>query len=175
MCLALADANKEYTNRSKIAGSLGAFMAVNFKPAGCQQVIPYLVLKNPEKVIAFVKRVFGATESHISRTPEGQIMHASMKIGDSMLMMGSSGEHWPAMPATIYIYVPDVDAAYQRALEAGTKPLREPQDQFYGDRSGGVVDDQGNQWWIGTQIEVVSEAELQRRSREAYEKMTASK
>lgn len=145
-------------------------MAVNFKPAGCQQVIPYLVLKDPEKTIVFVKKVFGATEAHISRTPQGQIMHASMKIGDSMLMMGGAGEHWPAMPATIYIYVPDVDAAYKRAVDAGAKSMREPQTQFYGDRSGGVVDDQGVQWWIGTQVEVVSEQELQRRAQEMYAK-----
>ena len=150
-------------------------MAVHFQPAGCQQVIPYLVLNHPERAITFLKHVFDATESHISRTPEGKIVHASMKIGDSVLMMGGAGEHWPAMPATIYIYVPDVDAAYKRALEAGAKSLREPQDQFYGDRSGGVIDDQGNQWWMGTQIEVVSEEELQRRSREAYAKMADPK
>ncbi|HZU22912.1 MAG TPA: VOC family protein [Terriglobales bacterium] len=148
-------------------------MSVNFKPAGCQQVIPYLILNHPEKTIDFVKKVFGATESHVSKTPQGQIMHASMKIGDSVLMMGQGGERWPAMPAMIYIYVPDVDAAFQRAVAAGAKPVRQPETQFYGDRSGGVIDDQGVQWWIGTQVEVVSEQELQRRAQEMFSKAKA--
>ena len=143
-------------------------MAVDFKPAGCQQVVPYLVLKHPEKTIDFLKKVFAATEAHISRTPQGQIMHASMKIGDSTLMIGGAGERWPAMQAMIYIYVPDVDAAYKRAIAAGATSTREPETQFYGDRSGGVVDDQGVQWWIGTQVEVVSEQELQRRAQAAF-------
>jgi uncharacterized glyoxalase superfamily protein PhnB len=106
--------------------------------------------------------------------PDGKVMHASLKIGDSMLMLGGAGDQWPAMPATVYVYVPDVDAAYKRALQAGAKSLREPQDQFYGDRTGGVADDQGNQWWIGTQIEVVSEEELQRRAQAAFTQRQAA-
>lgn len=147
-------------------------MAVNFKPAGCQQVIPYLLINDPEKTIAFVKKVFGATEAHVSRDPEGRVAHASMKIGDSMLMMGGAGGPFPAMPAMVYIYVPDVDAAYARALQAGATSIREPENQFYGDRSGGVSDAQGTQWWMGTQIEEVSEAELERRAQEAFKART---
>ena len=142
--------------------------AVSFKPAGCQQVIPYLVVAEPEQTVDFVKTVFGAKETHISRDQQGRIMHASVEIGDSVLMIGGAMAEYPAMPATVYIYIPDVDAAYRRALSAGAKSLREPADQFYGDRSGGVVDINGTQWWLGTHIEDVSNEEIERRAQAAY-------
>src|SRR5438128_2176085 len=104
--------------------------AVPFKPAGCQQVIPYLTIEDPQKTIDFVKQVFGAKEAHISRDPQGRVMHASMQIGDSMLMMGGAMPQIPAMPGMVYLYIPDVDAAYKRALAAGATSLREPADQF---------------------------------------------
>jgi PhnB protein len=139
--------------------------AKSFKPQGCQQVIPYLIVKDPAKTVDFVKQVFAAKEAHISRDPQGAIMHASLQIGDSMLMMGAAMEQYPAQPAMIYLYVPDVDAAYQRALKAGATSVRPVADQFYGDRSGGVVDANGTQWWIGTHIEDVSNEEIDRRAR----------
>ena len=89
--------------------------AKSFKPEGCQQVIPYLIIQDPAKTVEFLKQVFGATEAHISRDPQGRIMHASMAIGDSMLMMGASMEQYPPQPAMIYLYVPDVDAVPARA------------------------------------------------------------
>lgn len=150
-------------------------MAGDFKPAGSQQVIPYLLITEPAKTIAFLKHVFGATEAHVSRTPDGKVIHASMKVGDSLLMMGQAAGQNPPMPAMVYVYVPDVDACYQRALELGAKSVRAVEDQFYGDRSGGVADDQGTQWWMGTHIEDLSEEELQRRTQAAFAKATNSK
>ncbi len=75
-------------------------------------------------------------------------MHAEIKIGDSIVMMGEGGEK--TFLAMLHLYMEDVDAVYQRAIQAGGKSLREPTDQFYGDRSGGVEDAFGNQWWIAT-------------------------
>lgn len=138
-------------------------MVVNYKPAGCQSVIPYLIITDADEELRFVKEVFHAKETHVSRNSEGRIMHAQVEIGDSVVMMGEAGEQWPAIPASIYIYVPDVDAAYKRALASGATSIREPADQFYGDRNCGVKGPNGVQWWITTHIEDVSEEELQRR------------
>ena len=145
-------------------------MAVSYKPAETQNVIPYLVVPDPEKELAFVKEVFGGKEMHVSRDPAGGIAHAQVKIGDSVVMMGQSSEQWQALPAMIYVYLPDVDAAYQRALAAGATSVMPPADQFYGDRSGGVKDSNGVQWWMATHVEDVSGEELERRAAEAFKK-----
>ncbi len=145
-------------------------MAVSYKPADTQNVIPYLVVADPEKELAFVKGVFGAREMHVSRDPGGRIAHGQVKIGDSVVMMGQAGEQWPPLPSAIYLYLPDVDAAHERALAAGATSVMQPADQFYGDRNAGVKDSNGVQWWIATHIEDVSEEELQRRAVEAFEK-----
>jgi uncharacterized glyoxalase superfamily protein PhnB len=97
-------------------------------------------------------------------TPDGTIMHAEVRIGDSPVMMGEArGEHKP-MPGSIYLYVDDTDATYRRALQAGATSLMEPADQFYGDRSASVVDPVGNHWFIATHIEDVPPEELARRA-----------
>jgi uncharacterized glyoxalase superfamily protein PhnB len=142
-------------------------MAVNYKPADTQSVIPYLIVPDGEKELQFLKKVFDAKEMHVSRTPDGTIMHADLKIGDSRVMMGQGNEQWPSLPAGIYVYVPSVDTAYKKALEAGATSQMAPADQFYGDRNCGVKDSNGITWWIGTHVEDVSGEELQRRSAEA--------
>jgi uncharacterized glyoxalase superfamily protein PhnB len=91
-------------------------------------------------------------------------MHAEVKIGDSMVMVGEATDQWKPMPATIALYVEDTDAWYKRAPQAGATSVREPSDQFYGDRSAGVKDSAGNQWWIHTHIEDVPPEELQKRA-----------
>ncbi len=149
-------------------------MAVNYKPADHQSLIPYLVVPDAESELKFVKDVFGAKELHVSRDPSGRIMHASVKIADSVLMMGQGSDQWKPLPAAIYVYVPDVDAAYKRALAAGATSVMEPADQFYGDRNGGVKESSGVQWWIATHIEDVADAELHRRATEAYKKRAHS-
>ena len=145
-------------------------MAVSYKPAETQNVIPYLVVPDAEKELALVKEVFGAKEMHVSRDPGGRIAHAQVTIGDSLVMMAQANEQWPSLPAAIYIYVPDVDAAYQRALAVGAASVMQPSDQFYGDRNGGVKDSNGVQWWMATHIEDVSGEELERRATEASQK-----
>jgi PhnB protein len=98
--------------------------------------------------------------------PDGSIMHAEVKIGDSMVMMGEASEKWKAMPCAIYLYVNDADAAYKRALKAGATSTMEPSDQFYGDRQSGVKDPSDNTWWIATHKEDVSSDELKKRAQE---------
>jgi PhnB protein len=145
-------------------------MAASYKPPETQNVIPYLVVSDAEKALAFVKEVFGAKQMHVFRDPAGRIAHAQLTIGDSVVMMAQANEQWPPLPAAIYIYVPDVDAAYKRALAAGAVSVMQPVDQFYGDRNGGVKDASGVQWWMATHIEDVSGEELERRAAEKFQK-----
>lgn len=136
-------------------------------PDGYHSVTPFLVVAGIPKLLDFLKNVFGATERERMTAPDGTIRHAEVIIGDSLVMMGEATSQWKAMPSTIYVYVPDTDATYQRALQAGARSLREPRDEFYGDRSGGVEDPCGNQWWIATHVEDVAPEEMQRRAQAA--------
>ena len=138
-------------------------MAVNPIPEGYRTVTPYLVVEGAANVLEFVKQAFGAEEKVRMETPDGTIGHAEAKIGDSMVMLGDAGDQNPAMPAMIHLYVDDCDATYERALAAGGTSVREPTDQFYGDRSAGVRDSAGNLWWIATHVEDVPEEELAKR------------
>jgi PhnB protein len=95
------------------------------------------------------------------------VQHAEIKIGDSIVMMGEGAPSGKNFPGMLHLYLEDVDAVYQRALQAGAKSLREPTDQPYGDRSGGVEDTFGNQWWISTHIEDVTSEEMERRAKAA--------
>lgn len=139
-------------------------------PDGYHTVTPYLLVEDAAGLIPFLERAFGATLLGRYDSPDGRLMHASLQIGDSKVMMGQAAEQWPAMPAMLHLYVEDVDAVYRRAVEAGARSIREPEDQFYGDRSGGVVDPAGNQWWITTHIEDVSDEEMARRHEEQSKK-----
>ncbi|MEH2626189.1 PhnB protein [Bradyrhizobium sp. AZCC 1719] len=144
-------------------------MATQVKPVpkGFHTVTPYLVVDGAEKVIRFMKEAFGAEPVFEPMTrPDGKVMHAEYKIGDSIVMISDSSERAQATSTMLYLYVPNVDAVYQKALKAGATSLMEPSDQFYGDRSGGVKDPAGNSWHIGTHIEDVSPTELKKRATE---------
>ena len=135
------------------------------KVNGYHTVTPYLVVHGVAKLIDFLKQTFGAREKERMQRPDGAVMHAEVTIGDSTIMMGEPMAEFPPMPANVYVYVADVDTVYRRALQAGATSLREPADQFYGDRNAGVQDPYGNQWWIATHIEDLSPKELERRMR----------
>ena len=140
-------------------------MAVKPIPDGFHSVTPYLVVPGVAGLIDFLKQAFDATEVHQRMTqPDGAVMHAEVRIGDSILMMGEPRGDFQAMPASFYLYVPDTDAVYRRAIQAGATSLMEPADQFYGDRNAGVKDASGNLWWIATHIEDVSPDELAKRA-----------
>lgn len=141
-------------------------MKANFIPEGFHTVTPYLLTKGADKIIDFTKRVFDAEEISRMDHPDGSVMHAQVRIGDSIVMLAETRPEYPAMPTMLYLYVEDVDEAYDRAIKAGGVSLREPTDEYYGDRSCGVQDTGGNQWWIATHLEDVSPQEAERRAKE---------
>ena len=140
-------------------------MAAKAIPDGYHSVTPYLIVKGAAQLIDFVKEAFGAEETF--RMPGGGgIMHAEVRIGDSVVMMSDAGGEYGPMPAMLHVYVEDVDTVYKRALQVGAVSMREPEVQFYGDRSAGVKDAFGNQWLIATHVEDVPVEELERRQKE---------
>ena len=136
---------------------------VPFKPLGYHAVTPYLVVRDVPRLIEFLVRAFGAVEIERSALPDGTVNHAEVRIDDALVMMGAARGEWEPTRTTLYLYLPDVDAAYRSALQAGATSVREPANQFYGDRSGGVRDSEGNQFWVATHIEDVPAEEIRRR------------
>jgi PhnB protein len=113
-----------------------------------QTITPYLTVRRAEQLVEFVKTAFGGVELFRTTGSAGGL-HAEVNIGESKLMIGGY-ETVEEMPTSLHVYVPDADAIYQRALEAGATSVEEPVDQFYGDREAGVKDPTGNVWWIAT-------------------------
>jgi PhnB protein len=124
----------------------------NYIPEGLRKVNVYLHPRKAEPLIDFLKRAFGGEEIAKYASPDGVINHAAVKIGDSILEMGEAHGPYQPMPTMLYLYVPNVDEVYLRAIEAGGTSIGEPIDHPYGDRSGGVKDAFGNQWYIATHI-----------------------
>ena len=144
-------------------------------PEGYHTVTPYLTVRGVARLIDFLKQAFGAEEKvPPMKQPDGRIMHAEVRIGDSIVMMGEPTDQSQQMPASIHLYVDDTDSTYQRALQAGAASLREPEDQFYGDRMAGVKDPSGNQWWIATPKEDVPAQELRKRAEAFTQKQRPS-
>jgi len=140
-------------------------------PDGYHTATPYLVVNGAARALEFYKKAFGATESMRLPGPEGKVMHAEIKIGDSTIMladefpeMGAKGpQAFGGSPVSILLYVEDVDARFSRAVAAGATVQRPVQDQFYGDRSGTLVDPFGHTWSIATHKEDVSPEEMAKR------------
>ena len=148
-------------------------MSVKAVPQGYHSVTPYLIVEGAAAALDFYRRAFDARE--LFRMPMGdRIGHAEMRIGDSVVMLA---DEWPDMgyvgpakrggsPVGLMIYVEQVDAVFARAIAAGAREERGVQDQFYGDRSGNLVDPFGHRWTIATHIEDVAPEEMQRRMQE---------
>lgn len=144
-------------------------MAVKPIPDGYNSVIPYLIIDGAADVIEFATRAFDARQrGDRMEMPNGKIGHAELQIGDSMIMLADApgGDEGQPMPATLHVYVEDVDKVYRQALEAGGVSVQEPTDQFYGDRMAGVRDPAGDRWWIATHIEDVPPEEMAKRAQE---------
>lgn len=150
-------------------------MTVKPIPDGYHSVTPYLIVDGAAAAIDFYKNVFGATEMMQLPGPGGKVMHAEIKIGDSIVMLA---DEFPDMniqgpaaiggsPVGICLYVEDVDATFSQAVDAGATIERPLQDQFYGDRSGTVVDPFGHKWTICSHIEDLTPEEIQKRMAEA--------
>ena len=145
--------------------------SVPYRPAGYHAVTPYLALREAHAALDFYVRAFGAEPVLRLDMPDGTIAHAEIRIGDSILMLAEENADWGSRspqalggsPVSLMIYVPDVDAAFARALAAGATRVRPVEDQFYGDRSGTLADPYGYQWTLATHIEDVSTEEAQRR------------
>ena len=146
-------------------------MAVKAIPDGYYSLTPYLVCKGAAKAIDFYTRVFGAQEVMRMPGPGDHIMHAEVKIGNSILMLSDENKERGALsPETIggaatsiMFYTDDVDAVYNRAVSAGAKGEMPPADMFWGDRMGNLVDPFGHKWAIATHKEDVTPDEMQKR------------
>ena len=146
-------------------------MAVRPVPEGYSTVTPYLIVADAAKAIDFYTRAFGAQELMRFGDPDGKIMHAELRIGDSRIMLADEapqmGYRGPlalgGSATSIMLYVHDVDRVFNRAIEAGAREQQALKDQFYGDRSGTLTDPFGHVWTIATHVEDVSEEEMRRR------------
>ncbi len=134
-------------------------------PQGFHSVTPLLAVKGATRLIDFLKAAFGAEEHYRFPADDGTVMHAELKIGDSIVMLGEAMADFTPMPALLYLYVPDADATYRAAVNAGAESVEGPSDRFWGDRAASVRDCAGNMWWIATHVENVDAEELERRAR----------
>ena len=128
-------------------------MSTNYKPENYNTVSPYLIVDGASATIDFLKTVFEAVELRRFPGDAGKVMHAEVRLDDTVLMIADAAEGWPAMPAHVHIYVPDVDGTYQRALAAGAASVQEPVKKDDADKRGGVKDAGGTTWWIATKVE----------------------
>ena len=147
-------------------------MAVKAIPDGYPRVMPYLSVDGASDAIEFYKTVFGAEEQVRMDAPGGKIGHAEIGIGDSKVMLadtfpdmgGKSPKDVGGSPVTIMVYVEDVDACYQRALDGGATAERKVEDQFYGDRAGTFEDPWGHKWHVASHVEDVPPEEMEKRA-----------
>jgi PhnB protein len=124
-------------------------MRSNYKPENYNSVSPYLIVNGAAATIRFLIDTFDAEELRRFPDENGRLMHAEVRLDDTVLMLADAVEEWPAVPAHVHIYVPDVDATYQRALDAGAVTVQEPaQRSADDDKRGGVKDASGITWWI---------------------------
>jgi uncharacterized glyoxalase superfamily protein PhnB len=126
---------------------------MSHKPAGYSTASPYLIVNGASETISFLQRVFGAVELRRFPDDEGKLRHSEVRIDDTVIMIADGVEGWPPLPTHVHVYVPDVDATYRLALEAGATPVQEPVKKEDEDKRGGVMDPGGTTWWIATKVE----------------------
>ncbi|MEO9022753.1 MAG: VOC family protein [Ginsengibacter sp.] len=144
---------------------------VNPIPKGYGTVTPYLLVDNVANLIEFMKAVFSADVLYKLDRNDGTIMHAEIKIGNSIIMVGEPMKEYGSMPASIYLYVADCDSIYQKALQHGATSIMEVTTMYHaGERYGGVKDLCGNIWWIATHIEDLTAEEQAKRIKEMADK-----
>jgi len=127
-------------------------MSSAHKPDGYTTVSPYLIVDGASQTIEFLKSVFDAVELRRFPDSTGKLMHAEVRIDDSVVMIADGGEGWPSVPSQVHVYVSDADAIYRRALEAGAVSVQEPMQKGDEDKRGGVRDSGGTTWWIATRV-----------------------
>jgi uncharacterized glyoxalase superfamily protein PhnB len=147
-------------------------------PEGMHTLTPHLVCKNAAQAIDFYKKAFGATELGRQAMPDGKIMHAALRIGDSVLMLVDEMPDFKALspqtlkgtPVTIHVYTEDADAFVNRAVAAGAKVTMPLMDAFWGDRYGKIEDPFGHQWSVATHIRELSRDEMEAAAKAAFSK-----
>ena len=123
---------------------------MGYKPEGYTSVAPYLIVDDAQKSLDFLNIVFGCEPLRLHRRDDGSIMHTEVRIDDTIVMLGQM----PGAPdANVHVYVDDVDAVFQRALEAGGDEVQPVEERGDGDRRGGVRDPSGTTWWFSTQLD----------------------
>lgn len=143
-------------------------------PEGYHTITPVLTLDNAAQTIDWYKKALGAEEISRSLGPDGKIMHAELKVGNSRIMvndvlMGMKGpQAFGGSPASLWLYVDNSDAAFDRAVKAGAKVQMPIADQFWGDRAGSIADPAGYSWWIATRKEDLTQSEMQQRAAEFF-------
>lgn len=115
-------------------------------------VTPYLVVPDADAELKFLESAFGAIQSMCARNPDNTVMHAEVRIGDSLIMLGQAGNQWKALKAAIYLWVDNVDETYSKAIAAGATTQSAPEDKPYGHRNAGVLDTSGITWWIAAPV-----------------------
>ena len=125
---------------------------LSHKPADHPALSPFLLVADARAMLAFLAATFGARELLRKTREDGSIMHAEVRIDDSVLMVGERPERAAALCGSTHVYVPDVDARYAAGLAVGAARVSTPTDQPYGDRTAGLRDHEGNLWWIGTHL-----------------------
>ena len=149
-------------------------MSVKPIPEGYHSITPYLGIQQAAEAIEFYKKAFGATQVMRLDMPDGRVGHAELRIGDSSLMLGTPCDQMalrnPDEHTSIglHLYVEDVDAQFQRAVDAGATVVSEPKDQFYGDRSASVKDPFGHLWFLATHKEDLTEEQIRQRAMELF-------
>lgn len=128
-------------------------MAQSYKPENYSTVSPYLIVDGASRTIEFLVRVFGAVELRRFPDDAGRLMHAEVRIDDTVVMIADAADGWPPVPSYVHVYVSDVDATYRRAIEAGAISVQEPVKKEDEDKRGGVKDAGGTTWWIATRVE----------------------
>jgi PhnB protein len=151
-------------------------------PKGYHTVTPNIVVDGAAKAIDFYKKALGAEEIMRFPGPDGKIMHAEIRIGDSVIMlvdqMPEQGGRGPKLiggtPVSFFVYGDNVDAAWKRAVDAGAKPIMPLDDQFWGDRAGSLEDPYGHHWWLAQHIEDLTPDELNKRSEAFFSQMQSA-
>jgi PhnB protein len=157
-------------------------MAVQPIPDGYNTASPYLAVDDAERAIEYYKKAFGAEETVRMNAPDGRIGHAELKIGESHLMLSDPFPESSTKPPTelggtsvsIFMYVEDVDAVVQKAVDQGATVTMEVEDQFWGDRFGSITDPFGHNWSIATHIEDLTPEEIEERGKAAMAAMTSA-
>lgn len=127
-------------------------MRADYKPAGYGDVAPYLIVDGAAGTIDFLVQAFGAERMRRFDDETGRVRHAEVRLGDTVVMLADGVEGYPPQPTHVHVYLPDVDDAYRRALDAGAVSVQTPEQRGDPDRRGGVCDPGGTTWWISTQV-----------------------